>query len=162
MATHKVEDRVIVFATRGEIFLRVIDDVICADRSNQIYIPRAAYGSYFCSERFGDLDSECTYASSRPIDQDLLARMNLFLVMKRLPRGKSRYWRRGGLFERNVIGLYHDGGVAGARIFGECSGTHAEHIVAGLELRNVLANCFDLSRDIAPRSVDLYFAEHGH
>src|SRR5205807_9702638 len=108
MVHYEVENHVVVFATRSEIFLGVIDDVICSDRSNEIYISRAAYAGYFCAERLGDLNRECAYASRRAIDQDFLARLNLCLITKRLQRRESRNRHRRPLLKRNLIRLHRE------------------------------------------------------
>jgi hypothetical protein len=42
MIRHVVEDDVVAVRPLGEVFLRVVDDVIRADRSNRVDVPRAA------------------------------------------------------------------------------------------------------------------------
>jgi hypothetical protein len=46
-----------------EIFARVINHMVCANRPRRIHLVRAAHGSGFRTERFGDLDRECAHTS---------------------------------------------------------------------------------------------------
>ena|SRR5205085_1727360 len=80
MVPNAVENQIITLPRFGEILLGVINDVICADGSDHVHIPRTAYAGDFCAERFGNLHSERTHASRRTVDQDLLSRLNLSLV----------------------------------------------------------------------------------
>ena len=67
------ENQIVTLLAAREIFARVIDDLICANRSRRVHIPRAAHGSNFSAERFGNLDRERTHTARRAIDQNLLA-----------------------------------------------------------------------------------------
>jgi hypothetical protein len=79
-----VENEVVTPPAPGEIFSRVIDDMIRADRPDHVHIPRAAHAGYVCAERLRDLDSERADASGRTVDQYLLPRLNVPFVSKRL------------------------------------------------------------------------------
>jgi hypothetical protein len=70
-----VQNQVVTLPTPGEIFLGVINDVICADGPDQVHISRAAYPGDLCAEELGDLDRERADASRRTVNQDLLAKL---------------------------------------------------------------------------------------
>ena len=44
---HRTVNQIILLPILGEIFLRVINDLVCPNRVRQIHIPRAAYGGDF-------------------------------------------------------------------------------------------------------------------
>src|SRR5208337_4661937 len=105
MVPNAVEDQVITLPTFGEILLGVINDVICADGSDHLDIPRTAYAGNLCAEPLGGLNSERTHASRRTVNQDLLPRPNLSLVAKTLQCGAARHRHRSRLLKRHVTGL---------------------------------------------------------
>src|SRR5438067_9913778 len=111
MVPNAVENQIITLPRFGEILLGVINDVICADGSDHVHIPRTAYAGDFCAERFGNLHSERTHASRRTVDQDLLSRLNLSLVAKTLQCGECRHRCRSRLLKRHVIRLHDQYGL---------------------------------------------------
>src|SRR5438552_10859462 len=108
MIRNVVENDVVTFRTFSEILFRVIDDVIRAERSNKIDIPRTADASHICAERLGDLHSECSHTSGRAVNQNLLPRLNLSFVAKALQRGDARYVERSRLLNSDVSRYQHD------------------------------------------------------
>jgi hypothetical protein len=70
MVPDAVDKQIVALAACSEIFLHVINQPIGADGSDHVHIPRAAYASHLCAERFGDLHSERTHASRRTVDED--------------------------------------------------------------------------------------------
>src|SRR5664279_1723186 len=58
MVEHVVEDDVVPLIALGEVFLRVVDDVVGADRSDQGHLGGAAHAGHFRAERLGDLHGE--------------------------------------------------------------------------------------------------------
>src|ERR1700676_3431210 len=107
MISYGVENQVITLPAPGEILLGVVDDLICADRSNHVHVPCTAYASHICAERPGDLHSERTHASRRAVHQDLLPAPDLSLVAKTLQCGECRDRYGSCLLERHVI-RFHD------------------------------------------------------
>src|SRR5215831_12238085 len=97
-----VENQVVTFPTLREILLGVINGMICADRPDQPYIPRAAHASDLRTERLGDLHRERTHASRRTVNQDLLPRLNVSLVPKTLQRSKCRHRYGSRLLKRHI------------------------------------------------------------
>jgi len=56
----------------GEVlFLGVVDDVVSAERSDHLHVPRAAHAAHLGIEGLGDLHGEGPHASRGPDDQDL-------------------------------------------------------------------------------------------
>src|SRR5205814_10299239 len=106
MVSNAVENQVITLPTLGEILLRVINDLICAERSDDVDIPRTADAGHICPERLGDLHSERAHASRRPVNQDFLPRLKLSLVTKTLQRGVGRHGNSSRLLRCYVVWLH--------------------------------------------------------
>ena len=70
-----VEHQVVALVAPGEVLLGVVDDVVGAERSDEIDVPRAAHAGHLRSECLGDLHGERAHASRRAVDQDLLSRL---------------------------------------------------------------------------------------
>src|SRR6185503_18480827 len=73
MVRHEIKDHVVLFAIHREIFSCVIDDCVCADRSDHLHIPRTANTGNLRAKRLRDLYSKCTNTTGGAIDQNLLA-----------------------------------------------------------------------------------------
>src|SRR5712691_10421790 len=148
MIPSAVENQVITLPTFGEILSSVINDVIRADGSDHVHIPGTAYASDLCAERLGDLHSEGTHASRRPINEDLLPRLKVSLVAKTLQCGECRHRCRSRLLKRHAIWLHDQCRLGSTHILGKGPTARAEHLVAWFELRYVPANRFDLAGHI--------------
>jgi hypothetical protein len=86
----RTEDQVVPQSALGEIFSCVIDHVVGADHSRPFHIPRAAHGSHFGPERFGNLDAERTHAARRTVDQNFLARLYVAVIAETLKSSDRR------------------------------------------------------------------------
>src|SRR5438034_7247430 len=96
----------------------------------------------------------------RSVDQDFLARLNLSFVAKALERSKRGHRRRRCLLERHVAGFWDDSAICqSADILSDGAVFPAENFVAGLEVRDVLANCFDGSGIVDTQASVLWFAQ---
>src|SRR2546430_13009829 len=82
----RTHDQVVTLPALREIFSSVINDMVCPNRTRRGHIPRAAHGSDFGPERFGNLDRKCTHATRRAIDQHLVASLDPSLITKTLKR----------------------------------------------------------------------------
>src|SRR5205814_1741154 len=105
MIADTIEQDVVERTTFGKIFLRVVYDLISANRPNQIHIPCAAHAHDVCAECLCYLNSECTNAACCTVDQNFLSWLNLSSVAKSLQRGDSRDRHRCSLRERHGWGL---------------------------------------------------------
>src|SRR5579863_62884 len=101
------KNQVISLPIAGEIFLRVINDMVGTNRASQVQIPRAAYGGDFSSKCFGNLHRKCTHAAGRAIDQHLLPLLNVSFVAEGLQGGESRL-RYGCCFLKRYSGRFQD------------------------------------------------------
>src|SRR5947208_12756974 len=81
------KNEVIALPIFGEIFLGVINDMVCTNRAHHVHIPRAAHASDFSAERFGKLHRKRTDTTRRTINQDLLSWLNLSFSAKALKGG---------------------------------------------------------------------------
>src|SRR5262245_24437151 len=68
----------------GEIFLRVVDDMVRAKSGCLVHIPRTTHGRDLRSERLGDLQHKGSYASRGTLNQDLLSGPNVSFVSQSL------------------------------------------------------------------------------
>ena len=111
---------------------------------DKIDIPRATYAGYLRPKRLGDLHRKGAHASRSAVDQDLLSRLNVAFVTKALQRGDCRHRDRSRLLKCHIRRLQNDCSVRqDAHVLGDGPILSAEHLIAGFEVGDVLANCFD-------------------
>ena len=72
-----VEDEVVLLSAPGEVVAGVVDDVVGADRTDQVHVPGAAHAGDLGPERLGDLHRERADAAGGTIDEDLLAGLDV-------------------------------------------------------------------------------------
>jgi hypothetical protein len=145
MVRYVVEDEVVARPTLGEIFLGVVDDVVCADRSDHVHVPCAADSGHFRSQRFGYLNRERPHASRRTIDQHLLSRLNLPVIAKSPEGDESGNGHGRGLLKREVSRFQRQLVYGNGHILGKGAFAHTEYLVTRLNLRHVLAARLDVS-----------------
>jgi len=146
-------NQVITLPIPGEIFLSVINDVVCPDRERHVQIPRAAHGSYLSPERFGNLHSKRTHATRRTINQDLLPRLNLSLIAETLQGGDCRK-RYGRCFLECHTGRFqHQCIFTSTYILGKTAPTTpgyvSEYLIACLKQVCIPANRFNPPRYVS-------------
>src|SRR5215204_3978332 len=93
-----------------EVILGVVDDVLCAQRSDHLHVPRAAHATHLGIEGLGDLYGEGPHASRGADDQDLVPWLDPSLVAQSLQgcgrgQGYGRHLleREGGWFRCQEI-----------------------------------------------------------
>ena len=96
MVANVIENHVVALVALGEILFCVIDDVIGANRSDKIDIPRAANSRDLRAKRFADLHGKGSYTAGGTVDQHLLPGLNLSLAQA-LQGSKSGPGERGSL-----------------------------------------------------------------
>src|SRR5215469_7315533 len=148
MIRDEIENQIPALPTFSEILLGVINDPISTDGSHHVHISCTAHAGNLCAEGFGDLDRECTHASRRPINQDLLPRLDLPLVAKPLQCGECRNSYRPRLLKRHAIRLHGQSRLGSTRILGKRPTAGSKHCVAWLELGYVLADRLNLASHI--------------
>src|SRR6266849_5328764 len=123
-------DQIVTLPTFGEIFPRVINDMVCAKRPRRVHIPRAAYRSDFSPERFGNLDRKRTHTTRRAINQYLMARLDPSLVTKTLKGSECRHWC-GCCFLKRYVGRLQCQSIFNTTpILGESPTARSKHLVA--------------------------------
>src|SRR4029453_7340224 len=105
MVPDAVEHHVVPFLALCEILSGVVDDMIRTKGLNQLRVARAAHTSDVSAEGLGNLHGECPHTSCRPIDQDLVVRLNPTSVAQALQSPESRDRNCSGLDERHPFGL---------------------------------------------------------
>src|SRR5205823_2350263 len=118
--------------------------------ARHLEVLRAADRRHVRPGRLRDLDREGAHAAAGPVDQDPLPRFQLRLVAQALQGRVARSRHGRGLLERHVARFRGQSGLAARRIFREAAATLAEHFIAGLETRHVLADGLDRSCDVCP------------
>jgi hypothetical protein len=85
-----------------------------------------------------------------PLIRTFCPGLHLAVIAKRLQRGQGRRGHGRGLLERQVVRLGNKLVLLGTRVFGACAAAPAEHLVARLEARHVLADGLDAPCQIDP------------
>src|SRR5713226_328036 len=146
------QDQIVMLPTLREIFPRVINDMVRADRSRRVHLPRAAHGGDFSPERFGDLDRKCTHTTRRAINQNLVASLDPSLITKTLKGSECRHGYGCCVLKRFVGWLQCYFIFQTAHILGKGPPARAEHLVTWFELGYVPANRFNLAGYINAQS----------
>src|SRR5436305_6254857 len=148
MISVRSKNQVITLPILGEIFLRVINDLICPNRARHVHIPRAAHTSHFSPERVGNLHRKRTHTTRRTMNQDLLPWLNLSFIAKSLQGSDCRH-RYGRCFLEREIGRFqHKCIFTSTDILGKTAPNVPEYLIIWLKLRDVSANCFDPPRNV--------------
>src|SRR5206468_6445633 len=126
-----VQDDVVPFRALREVLARVVDDVVRADRADELHVVRAAHARHFGTERLCDLDREAADAAGRSVDQDLPPGPDLAVVAKELEGRRCGHTDRGRLVEGEIRRLLDELVLGGPGILGEGARTPAEDLVTG-------------------------------
>ena len=110
---HVVEYEVVPLPRPREVHFRVVDDMVGADRSDQVHVPRAADASHLRAERLRNLHGKGSDAARGTVDQDLLSGPDLAVIADRQEGDGAGHGNGRGLLERQVGRLGHQ------RIFGD-------------------------------------------
>ena len=157
-----MHDHVEAAAASPHVFLRVVDDVVGAERARLLEVPRAADRGDLGAERLRDLYGECADTAGGAVDEDVLSRLHLPVVPEPLQRGECRDRDRRRLLEGQVRRLGRDPTVHRAHDLCERSGVRAEHFVAGPKIVDVLADGLDDPREVVSREARLRPPNAGH
>src|SRR6266516_8190273 len=146
------KNQVIPLPISGEIFLRVINDMVCTNRAHYVQIPRAAYGGDFSPKRFGNLHRKRTHTTTRTMNQHLLPLLNVSFIAKALQGGESRL-RDGCCFLKRESGRFQDQCIfRNSYIFGKTAktilGCVSEYLITCLKLFYVSADRINSSRNV--------------
>src|SRR5258708_29207718 len=137
------KNQVIPLPIVGEIFSRVINDLVCTHRAHHVHISRAAYGSHFSPERFGNLHRKRTHTARRTMNQDLLPRLNLSCIAKTLQGRDCRYRDGCGLLEREIGRFQHQRIFTSTDVLGKTAPHVPEYLITWLKLLAVFAHRFN-------------------
>jgi len=146
----QLEDQVVPLLAVREVLPGVVDDVVGAERTDEIQLPGAADAGDPALERLGDLHGERADASAGTDDQDILARLHGSRVAQSLERGAPGQGKGGSALEREIRGLRHEVALVGTHVLGERAFTPAEDLVAGSEPCHVPTDGLDLPGRVRP------------
>src|SRR5438552_3928115 len=149
------QDQIVTLPALREIFSRVINNMVRAERSRRVQFPSAAHGGDFGPERFGNLDCKRTHATGRAIHENLVAWLDASLITKTLKDSDGRHWQGCCVLKRTAGWLQRQFIFHGTHILGKGSTANAEYLVAWLELGYVPADGFHLAGNIDAKSRDL-------
>ena len=119
MVPGDVEDDVVALAASGEVFLRVVDDPVCADRPDHVELPGGIHACDVRSVRLRELHRERSHGAARAVDQDLLSGLYPSLVPNGLHRQRSGRRDCSGLLESEADGLPFEPRLRNRRVLGE-------------------------------------------
>ena len=156
---HVVEDEVVLLAALGEVFLRVVDDVVRADRADQLHVPRADDRGHLGAEGLGDLDREGADAARGAVDQDLLARVDLAVVAHGLEGDETGHRHGRCLLEGEARGLGRKLVLSRGRVLGVRALGRSVDLVTDAEAGDGGADGLDDARDIRSPGGDLRLAQ---
>ena len=97
-----VEDEVVLPSAAGEVVAGVVDDVVGADRADEVHVPRAAHAGDLGAERLRDLHGERADPARGTVDEHRLAGLDVALVAQRLEGDEPGQRDRGRLLEGEV------------------------------------------------------------
>src|SRR5829696_8842862 len=143
-----VEEHVEALSLAREVFPRVVDDPIRAERADDLQVPRTGHRGDMRAERLCDLHRERANAAARTVDEDSLPGLDTGLVAQALERRDPSHRQRGGLLKRQPRRLCGQAVLLRARVLGERAGCDAEYRIAGLEASHVPSNRFYRARDV--------------
>jgi hypothetical protein len=149
----------------GEVFLRVINHVIGADRAHQFQLPRAIDARHFGPQRLGELHCERARATSRAVDQHPLSGLDLAFVAKPLQGDECRLRHGGRLLEAHAGRLQHQRVFGSACVLSQTAPTPedvAKHFIAWPKLLYALSDGFHPPGDVRSKHFVLGFEEPPH
>ena len=136
---------------RREVLARVVDDMVGAERSDQLDVAGAAYAGDLGPEGLRDLDGIGADAARGAVDQHLLALLQAARIPEAVERGKCRRRDGGGFLERQVGRHREDGLLRRLGVFGGRTDAGPEDQVTGLEPGDSLTDGGDLAGHVEPR-----------
>ena len=145
-----VEDDVVPLPALGDVRCGVVDDLVGAERPDEIDLARAAHPGDVRPERLGDLHRVRPHATARADDERPLARLHAALLPHCLEGRDGGRRQRRRLLEgqtRRLRGapVHPDGGV-----LGEGAVAGAEHLVALPERGDLLPHRLHDARHVHP------------
>ena len=151
VAAERVEHHVEV--ARGDRALRVVEDLIGAERAHQLDVLGAGGREDLGAEVLGELDRERADAASAGVDQHALPGLHRGDLAQRLQRGEPGERQRRGLGKADAGRAARDHALVGAHLLGEPA--HAiflearAHLVADLPCADLGADRGDHAGDVA-------------
>src|ERR1700722_6034973 len=150
MAVHS-QYQIVPLPKPREIYIGVIDDLVCAYRSRYVHIPRTTYGSDFSPKFFGNLHRKCADATRRALNENFVARLNPSPVAKTLERRNCRDGYCGCVLKRQVGWLRCQSLFRCAYVLGKAlalESCYPEDLVACVKLGHVSATRLHSAGDI--------------
>jgi len=97
--------RIVALPAAGDVLPGVVDDVVGAERADQLGVADAAHADDVSAEGLGDLHGERADASRCAVDQHRLAGLHLADVAQALQGGDGGDRHRCGLLDGQAVGL---------------------------------------------------------
>jgi len=159
VVAYVVEDEVVLPPGLREVLPAVVDDVVGADRANQLDIPGAAHAGHLRAEGLGDLHRERADPTRRAVDQDRLPGRDMAVIAKRLEGDHRRHRDRRGLLEGDVDRHPCKRVLGGRGVLGIGAAAPAEDLVARAEPGHAAAHRLDRPGDVGPANDVLRLAQ---
>ena len=154
-----VDDPVVAFAGRRVVDLRVVDDVVGAERPDEFDLVGAADAGHLGARRLRDLDGERTDIAGAPSMSTWSPALERATVAaaQALEREDRRVRQRRGILERHPARHRFERPLGGADVLGEGTLAEREQVsedsIAGPELVCSGPDGLDDASDIEPETV---------
>src|SRR5438552_511390 len=163
MIADQIENEIVTLIRLGEIFFRVVDHVIGADRPNKIDIASAADAGHLSAICFRNLHRKRADTARSAVDQNFLPFLKFSVAAQALQRRNRRNRHRARFFESDVPRLEHNRPVVtNADVFRKRAGFRAKHFVTWFERGYVFADRFNSASEVSTRSRESRFAQSGN
>jgi hypothetical protein len=165
VVAHQVEHDAVAPAVAGEVFPGVVDDVVGAERADQLHVSGAAHAGHLRAERLGDLDGEGAHATGGPVDQDVLSGLDPTQVALADQGGAGGQRYRRCLLEGQVGRLGCRSVVGDAHVLGKGAVGEAEvagHLITRSQPGHTPADRFHPTGEVLAPDLPLGPAEPEH
>src|SRR6266498_4283776 len=147
------KNQIILLTIPSEVFLGVVNDVVCSNRARLIQIPRTTHSCNFGAEQFGDLHRKCPHTTRGAINQNLLPWLNLACVAQTLQGSESSHGYSRGFRKRQISRFQRQSTFRSTCILGKTAMTNiSEYLITWLKLLDVFANRFHLPGYVSAES----------
>ena len=150
VASADVDDQVVVDGAVEVVLRRVVDHVVGADRAHHVDLGRAGHAGDDAAERLGQLHGVGADTTGRADDEHPLSGLEASDVGERLERGAAGDRGDAGLLERDVRRLVDQLVLVGGGVLRIGAVGDPEHLIAGAEACDLVADGDDPSGDIGP------------
>ncbi len=150
VVAYAVDDEIETTRACGEVFARVIDNVVGAERAEQLDVTCAADCGHLRAKGLGNLDGEGGDSASAAVDEDSLIGLQMTFVAQGYQRSYRSDRNSGGMFERDGSRFVTQSCFGSDGIFGASTASRSEDFIARAEAGDPGADLLDDTGEIEP------------